>query len=167
MRAIIVGLLIGLTSLCFAQNEDIKLLSEVEIHARNYNYLKSVKSNDKGSLVNSLEQKVANFDVKSLNLDKDKYETYKVLFFIPNGKISAVYDNDSQVMRTVEKFSDVPLPIPVVKSVLKKYPGCSISGDDYFVWYRINSGAIKRYKITLIINEKKLKIKTDENGTIL
>ena len=123
MRTIFIGLLlIGLTSLSFAQNSDSKLLSEVEVYATNYNYLKNVKSNDIGSLVTSLERKAANFDVKSLNLDKEKYKTYKVFFFNTKGKIIAFYDNDSRILRTIEKFSDVPLPIPVVQSVMKNYP---------------------------------------------
>lgn len=168
MRTIIVGLLlIGLTSLCFAQNGDSKLLSEVEVYATNYNYLKSVKSNDIESPISSLERKVANFDIKSLNLDKDRYLTYKVLFYIPKGKISALYDNDSQIIRTIEKFSDVPLPIPVVQSLMKNFPDCSILGDVYSVWYHYKTGAKKSYKITLLSNDKQLKIKTDENGTIL
>ena len=168
MRTTIFGLLfIGLTSLCFAQDGDTKLLSEVEVYATNYNYIKSVISNDILSPVSILERKVANFDIKSLNLDKDKYKTYKVYFYIPNGKISAMYDNDNQVIRTLEKFNDVPLPIPVIQTIMNEYPDCSISSDVYSVWYHYKSGAKKSYKITLVIDGKRVKIKTDENGTIL
>ena len=93
MRAIIVGLLfLGLTSLCFAQ-EDGKMLKEVEVYVPNIDYVKNVKSNEIHPDIYLLERKVAKFDVNSLNLDNDYYLTYKVLFFIPKGEISALYDN--------------------------------------------------------------------------
>lgn len=167
MRAFILGLVfLGLTSLSFAQEEG-KLLSEVEVYATNYDYLKSVKSNSIHPAISLLERKAAKFDVKSLNLEEDRYLTYKVLFFIPKGKISALYDNDNNIIRTIEKFSDVNLPIPVVKSVLKTYPDWNIESDMFLVNYHCKKGIKKIYKITLQKNDKSIKIKSDENGNIM
>ena len=167
MRAIIVGLLfLGLTSLCFAQ-EDGKMLKEVEVYVPNIDYVKNVKSNEIHPDIYLLERKVAKFDVNSLNLDKDYYLTYKVLFFIPKGEISALYDNDSKIIRTIEKFNDVNLPIPVVKSVLKTYPDCNIESDVFLVTYHHKKGIKKTYKINVLNKDKNIKIKTDENGNIL
>lgn len=167
MRTFILGLVfLGLTSLCFAQ-EDGKLLAEVEVYTTNYDYLKNVKSNDIHPAISLLEHKVAKFDVNSLNLDNDYYLTYKVLFFIPKGKISALYDNESNIIRTIEKFKDVNLPIPVIKSVLNKYPDWNIESDTFLVNYHCKKGIKKTYKITLQKNDKSIKIKSDENGNIL
>ncbi len=167
MRAFILGLIfLGLTSLCFAQEEG-KLLSEVEVYVTNYDYLKSVKSNSIHPAISLLERKVAKFDVKSLNLEEDRYRTYTVLFFIPKGKISALYDNDSNIIKTIEKFSDVNLPIHVVKSVLKTYPDWNIESDMFLVNYHCKKGIKKNYKITLQKNGKSIKIKSDEKGNIL
>jgi len=168
MRAILIGLFfLGLTSLSYAQVKNIQLLSEVEVYATNYNYLKSIISNDIPVAIKLLERKVAKFDVKSLNNYNEIYDTYKVLFFIPEGNISAWYDNKNNIIRTYEKFHDVKLPIPVIKSVLKTYPNWSIESDIYLVTYQQDRGANKRYKITLSNSGKRIKIKTDENGEIL
>jgi len=167
MRAFILGLVfLGLTSLCFAQ-EDGKLLSEVEVYATNYDYLKNVKSNDIHPAISLLEYKVAKFDVKSLSSYKDHYDRYKVLFFIPQGKIDALYDNGNNIIRTYEKFNDVNLPIPVINSVLKKYPECNFESDVFLVTYHHKRGVKKTYKINIRSKDKNIKIKTDENGNIL
>ncbi len=155
MRAFILGLVfLGLTSLCFAQEEG-KLLSEVEVYATNYDYLKSVKSNSIHPAISLLECKVAKFDVKSLNLEEDRYLTYTVLFFIPKGKISALYDNDNNIIRTIEKFSDVNLPIPVVKSVLKTYP-------DYDYLHRLAGRLVNHNNNFHVPTDKK----AQETGTL-
>lgn len=168
MRTLLLGLFfIGLTGLCYAQIEQKDTLAEVEVYATNYDYLKSVKSKDIMPIINQLERKVANFDVKSLNLNPDQYEKYNVMFFIPTGEISALYDNGSNIISTIEKFTDVNLPMSVVKSVKRQYPDWSIKGDMYVVRYHHNKGVKKRYKIFLQNADKRRKIVTDENGTIL
>lgn len=167
MRAFILGLVfLGLTSLCFAQ-EDGKLLSEVEVYATNYDYLKSVKSNEIHPAINLLERKVAKFDVKTLSSFNDVYDQYKVLFFIPQGKINAIYDSGNNIIMTVEKFNDVNLPIPVVKSLMNQYPGWDIISDVYLVNYHHDRGVKKTYKITLTNKDRSIKIKSDQNGNIL
>jgi len=167
MRAFILGLVfLGLTSLCFAQEEG-KLLSEVEVYATNYDYLKSVKSNNIHPAISLLERKVAKFDVKSLSVFDDEYDRYKVLFFIPQGKIDALFDNGNNIIRTVEKFNNVNLPISVINSVLKTYPECNFESDVFLVTYHHKRGVKKIYKINIISKDKNIKIKTDENGNIL
>ena len=168
MRALLIGLLfIGLTSLCYSQVDDSKMLSEVEVYATNYDYLQSIKSNDIHPAISLLECKVAKFDVKSLSSYDDQYDRYKVLFFIPQGKIDALYDNGNNIIRSVEKFNNVNLPIPVIKSVLKTYPECNFESDVYLVTYHHKKGVKKTYKINVSNKDKNIKIKTDENGNFL
>ena len=167
MRAFILGLVfLGLTSLCFAQEEG-KLLKEVEVYATNYDYLKNVKSNDIHPAISLLERKVAKFDVKSLSAFDDEYDRYKVLFFIPQGKINALYDNENNIIRTFEKFNNVNLPISVINSVLKTYPECNFESDVFLVTYHHKRGVKKTYKINILSKDKNIKVKTDENGNIL
>lgn len=168
MRALLFGLLfLGLTSLCYSQVDDGKMLSEVEVYTTNYDYLQHIKSNDIHPTINLLERRVAKFDINTLDVDKDVYKTYKVLFFIPQGKINALYDNDSKIIRTVEEFKDVNLPVPVIKSVLKTYPDWNIESDEFLVKYHYKRGFTKTYKIKLVNDEKQIKIKSDEKGNIL
>ncbi|MDX5584270.1 MAG: nicotinate-nucleotide adenylyltransferase [Aureibaculum sp.] len=168
MRALLIGLLfIGLTSLCYSQVDDGKMLSEVEVYATNYDYLQHIKSNDIHPTVSLLERKVAKFDIKSLNLEIDGYSTYQVLFFIPEGKINALYNNSNKIIRTREIFKDIKLPIHVINSISKTYPEYDIESDVYFVRYDHRKGIKKTYKITLVNKDRSIKIKSDENGNIL
>lgn len=69
MKALIIGLLfIGLTSLGYAQNKERKMLSEVEVYATNYDYIKSVEDKYPPKAVGLLEIEVANFNVHQSSL---------------------------------------------------------------------------------------------------
>ena len=169
MRASIVGLLlIGLTTLCYSQTGNENILTEVEVYAKNYNYLKSVNPNDSAlDKVYLLERKVANFDVNSLNLPDYNFDTCKVLFFISNGVITASFDSSSNIIRTIEKFKNVDLPLPVRQSIVTRYPDHFITADEYQVRYHHNKGVTKKYKILMEKDGKQFWVKTDENGLIL
>jgi hypothetical protein len=170
MRASIVGLLffLGLTTLCYSQADSENLLTEVEVYAKNYNYLKSVNS-DESALkeVHELERKVASFDVNSLNLYRTDFDNYQVSFFNSHGVIRASYDNESNLIRTVERFKNVNLPLSVRKSIVKRYPNYLIAADEYYVRYHHKKGATKKFKILMEKNGKQFWINTDENGIIL
>lgn len=169
MRASIVGLLfLGLTTLCYSQTENENMLIEVEVYAKNYNYLESVNSNDLTlNKVNVLERKVANFDVNSLNLPDNNFESCKVLFFIKDGVISASFDNKSNIIRTIEKFKNIDLPLSIKHSIVTKYPDHLITADEYLVRYHYKKGVTKKYKVLLENGDKQFWVKTDENGMIL
>ena len=168
MRALILGLfLIGLTNLCFAQVDQREELSEVEIYAKNSNYLIDVKSDDILPAITTLQRKVANFDIKSLYPYDDNYMNYKVVFFIPEGEITAIYDDKSNVLFTIEKFENIKLPRSVVRTILSEYPDSSIINDTYMINYDYLKGAKRWYKIVIEKNDEKIKVSTDENGNIL
>lgn len=168
MKARILGLLfLGLTTLCYSQIEDENVLTEVEVYAKNYDYLKSVISNDRAlNEVSALERKVANFDVKSLNLSHYDYDNYKVNFYAAGGEIKALYDNESNVIRTIENFKNVDLPLSIRQSIVSSYPGHLILKDEYQVRYHHKNGVVKKYNILVEKEGNQFWVNTDENGII-
>ena len=168
MKKILLGFLVlGLTTQFYAQVVEGGLLPEVEVRAMNYKYLNSIDNKSATVDIRKLEQKVANYDLQSADFYIEDYDLYKVTFYIPDGIIVAAYDNEGVILYTIERFEDTKLPKPVMKSVNKKFPGWTITKDVYKLSYTKDYGAKKTYKITLDNGVKKLRIKTDENGTFI
>jgi hypothetical protein len=70
-------------------------------------------------------------------------------------------------LRTAEKYEEVDLPIPVLKSVTMRFPNWSITKNIYRVFYHDTDGVKKRYKLTLENGDQRMKIKIDDTGIFL
>ena len=168
MKKFIVGLFVlGLASPLFSQVVKTEELSEVVVMAVNYKYLNQVDNTEAAIPVKMLERKAAAYDVTTKDYYQDDYDFYTVSFYIPDGKIVAVYDTDGKIIRTIEKFNDVSLPDAVKKAVLKRYPNWTIVSDVYRVSYADKKGAKKTYKLKLKNEDKVLRIKMNEDGEFL
>ncbi|RXP63583.1 nicotinate-nucleotide adenylyltransferase [Lutibacter sp. HS1-25] len=169
MKKLIFGLIIlGLTIHTYAQEIKTIELSEVVISATNYKYLNKTGLENASIPVALLEQKVASYDIASSEFYDDEYDSYIISFYIPEGSILATYDKEGTILRTAERFKDVTLPIEVRNSIAKQYPNWSFEKDLYLVNYYDKSGNItKKYKITLINGDKRIKVKCDAEGNIL
>jgi hypothetical protein len=147
----------------FAQN----ILPEVTVVSTNYKYLKSVADQTVAEPVKILERRAAAYDVKSSDFYEDEYDNYFISFYIPQGEILAAYDNNGKILRTVEKFKNIGLPVPVRESVAQRFPQWSISKDAYLVNYYNTEGATKVYKMLLQNGSKRIRVKTNEKGEFL
>ena len=161
MKKLILGLLIfGLTSQVYSQ---VIELDEVVITATNYKYLNAVDNSEAAVPVKMLERKVAKFDLTKADFYLDEYDFYNVSFFIPEGKILVAYDKNGQVLRTVEKFKDIKLPMDIRNAIEKRFPGWVVKKDVYRVTY--NDGKSKRqYKVVLANGDKTMRVKLDGEG---
>ncbi len=168
MKKLLLGFLVlGLTTQMYAQVVTEEQLDEVIVVATNYKYLNDVSRNVESVPVQLLQDKVATYDLKNSELYQDDYDTYEVSFFIPEGRILAAYDKDGNIIRTIEKFQDIALPKDVSKAVAKRFPGWAIAKDVYLVHYNDQSGASKKYKLTLENGDKRMKVKLDEKGNFI
>lgn len=168
MKKLIFGLVIlGLTIQTYAQEIKTEKLSEVVISATNYKYLNKTGLENASVPVTLLEQKVAGYDLKNADFYNDEYDSYIVSFYIPEGNILAAYDKDGTILRTVERFTDVTLPREVYTSVAKQYPNWRFEKDVYLVNYYDSGNITKKYKITLVNGDKRIKVKCDAEGNIL
>ncbi len=168
MKKLIFGLVIlGLTIQTYAQEVKTEKLSEVVISATNYKYLNKTGLENASVPVSLLEQKVAGYDIKNADFYNDEYDSYIVSFYIPEGSILAAYDKDGTILRTVERFTDVTLPREVYTSVAKQYPNWRFEKDVYLVNYYDSGNITKKYKITLVNGDKRIKVKCDAEGNML
>lgn len=168
MKKFIVGLLVlGLTSQVFAQVTEVEQLSEVVVLAVNYKYLNSVDNSEAAIPVQMLERKVAAFDVQEQDYYIDDYDYYTVSFFIPDGKIVAVYSPEGEVLRTIEKFENTKLPKDVNKALVERFPNWELVSDVYRVNYSDSKGASKTFKLKLKNGDKTMRVKMNEKGEFL
>ena len=164
MKKLLLGLLvIGLTSPVFSQ---IVELPEIEITAVNYKYLSAVNSQDLDLDVKMLQEKVAHFDLKNADFYEDEYNMYEVRFYIPKGAILVAYDKNGEIIRTIERFKNVKLPLAVRNTISTAFPGWALTKDVYRVSYR-NNKSNKVYKVILEKVGQVLRVKIDEKGTII
>lgn len=143
------------------------VLPEVKIEAVNYKYLNSVEANAVALPVKRLQREVAAFDLKNSDFYEDEYDSYFISFYIPEGEILAAYDKDGNLLRTAEKYKNVKLPPSVASTVAQKYPGWGIAKDIYLVSYYESKGVTKMYKLILEKGNKRIRLKTNENGDII
>ncbi|MDO9551928.1 nicotinate-nucleotide adenylyltransferase [Rhodonellum sp.] len=164
-KIILVLFVFGFMIQSFAQ---VITLPEVEVLARNYKYLDDVNLPGVGSAVEALQRYATEFDLKNSEYYEDEYEKYFISFFIPDGKILAAYDKDGNILRTVEKYKNMKLPIEVAQSITKNYSGWTIAENVYLVNYHDNRGVMKKeFKILLERGNRRMRVKTDERGNIL
>ena len=168
MRKFLIGFfVIGLTTQLFAQVIKTEKLSEVVVVAVNYKYLNQVDYKEAAVPVELLQRKVASYDIKNADFYDDDYDYYTVSFYIPEGKVLAAYDRDGNILRTVERYKDIALPKDVAGAIAKRFPGWTISKDIYLVNYHDAKGANKKYKVTLINGDERIKVKMDAEGNFL
>lgn len=168
MKKFIIGLfVIGLTSQVFAQVPKVEQLSEVVVTAVNYKYLNALDSKEVAIPVKMLERKVASYNVQDAEFYSDDYDFYTVSFYIPEGKIVAAYNPEGEVIRTIERFENVKLPIAVRDAVAERFPNWAIVEDVYRITYSQDKGANKRYKLKLKNGEKIMRVKVDDTGEFL
>ncbi|MEB8346441.1 nicotinate-nucleotide adenylyltransferase [Flavobacteriaceae bacterium KMM 6898] len=156
-----------LTTNLWAQDPKTEELSEVVVTAVNYKYLSSIDSQETPTPVKLLERKVAGYKIKKEDVFEDEYPFYTVSFYIPEGKIVAVYDEDGKILRTIERFKNLNLPNAVIQAIDNKYPGWKIVDDVYLIDYNHQKGVNRTFKIKLQKRKKSLKVKLDEKGNYL
>ncbi len=165
MKKLVIGLFIfGLTTQVFSQ---VIELSEVNVSV-NYKYLDAIDSEQIPIPVKILTEKVLNFEANKDDLYDDEYDTYRVSFFIPDGKVVAAYDNTGKILRTIEKYKNIRLPQGVLQAIAERFPNWAIIEDVYEVNYHCDKGITKKhYKIKLENQDKIVSIKTDAKGNFI
>ena len=169
MKKLVLGILgVGLAFPMTAQIVRTEQLSEVTVYATNYKYLNSVGSFEPAAIpVQLLERKVASFDLMDSDFYNDEYDLYRISFYIPEGKILAAYDANGKILRTVERFENVALPVSVRDAVAERFPGWTVSKDVYAVSFHQEKGVTKTYKLVLVNGDQKIRVKLDDTGVFL
>ncbi|WP_298535740.1 nicotinate-nucleotide adenylyltransferase [uncultured Algibacter sp.] len=136
----------------------------------NYKYIDNHETNNTPIYVKKLESEVLNYNHKDeiSELYDDEYDTYSVSFHIPKGKIVAAYDKNGKIIRTIEKYNNVRLPLEVMQAVSKRFPNWAIVEDVYLVKYHYEVDTLKQeYKIKIKNDDQTIMVKTNEKGLFL
>ncbi len=158
-------LLCVLTTPLFSQ---IIELDEVIIYPVKYKYIFEVVDDDIDQSVKDLQLKLGNFDVTKEEFYNDEYDSYNVSFYIPKGYAVATYDKDGKLLRTIERYKNVKLPLAVSKALVERFPNWAVDKDIYKVSYSEPKWESKKtYKLKLTNGEKIIKVKTDQDGNFL
>ncbi|MBT8394085.1 MAG: nicotinate-nucleotide adenylyltransferase [Bacteroidia bacterium] len=165
MKKLVLGLLFfGLTTQIYSQAIE---LSEVDV-SLNYQYLDAVNADEAAVPVKVLTEQAGKYNPNKNDLFDDEFDTYRVSFHIPEGKIVAAYDKNGKIIKTIEKYKNVRLPLVVLESVAENYPNWAVVEDVYEVNYHCTKGVIKKqYKIKLKNKDKTVTIKTDAEGNFM
>ena len=135
----------------------------------NYKYLNTIDADNTPKLVKKLKDEVIKYKNDELSdLYDDEYDTYKVSFYIPEGSIVAAYDKNGKIIRTIEKYDNVRLPLVVMQAVSTRFPNWGIVQDVYLIKYHCEKDSLKQeYKIKLKNQDEIITVRTDETGNFL
>ncbi|GAA4300648.1 hypothetical protein [Aestuariibaculum suncheonense] len=120
--------------------------------------------------ISSLETLVANYDVTKQSFYDEKLTTYKIDFKEgdkKDGVITAVFDTDGNLVKSLERFKNIRLPRVVLDAINDVYPGAIIKTNTYVVSYNENSGTNKIYKVKIDANGNTKSLKVDSNGKFI
>lgn len=165
MRKILsVLFILGVLSTIFSQEPGYKAqvieLEGVVLKPPNFEYLASVQNKHTPATVKVLERKAAYYDLEESPVYDDSYDTYEVFFSHSDGRVIATYDKDGRIVKSFEKFKDIPIPTPISNTVLDAYPDWTISKHTYVVSYYRDKSITKTYhfQIKKGRNKKNLKM---------
>ncbi|MBD0831799.1 hypothetical protein [Aestuariibaculum sediminum] len=140
------------------------------VKALNANYLEAVTVTVNCERVNALESLVANYDLTKQKFFNNKTKSYDIEFKEGNnhnGSIKVVYDNNGKLISSLESFTDIRLPRPILDAIHAVYPGCIILKNTYKVYYSVKKGTQKLYKVKIDNHGNKAIIKVNNNGDII
>jgi hypothetical protein len=142
-------LVCGLTKPLFGQ---VIELDTVVIRPITYKYIYEVVDDDIDQSVKDLQIKLGKFDITKEEYYNDEY----------------AYDKDGKLLRTIERYKNVKLPLAVSEALVERFPKWTVDKDIYKVSYsEPNWESKKTYKLKLSNGEKTIRVKTDENGNFL
>lgn len=181
MKTLLIGLLVlGLTFTGHAQKKDktkkvqtkVIKLDNITITPLNLSYLKNVQDKNTPALAKILENRAARYNVTEAPLFDGRFEAYEVIFNNvlgenAKGKIIATYDSNGKIITSIEKYTDIALPMPILKNIKKQFPNWVIKKDAYRVTYYRNKEVKKVFKIQIKNGNNKKNLRYDSEGITL
>ena len=116
----------------------------------NSNYLNEADHKNISAIVNQLERKVANYDIKNSSVFDDTEEAiYPVVFKNNQGNLTVTYNNKGEIISSVERYKNIPIPVDLRVAISKEYPEWAFKNNSCLITYNPNNGFKKSYKIEI------------------
>jgi len=164
-KIVLILVLIGIVLPMKAQ--DPIQLDEIVVKAMNYKYLSAVENSEAPVPIWNVEKEAAMFNVTDSDVYLDDFNMYQVTFRIPDGVMVVAYDQDGEIIKTIERFKNYQLPEDVSMALKDRYPKWQVVKDLFLVTYSQKTGADKMYKIKLKNGKETIRVKMDQNGNFL
>jgi hypothetical protein len=171
MKKLFIGIFIlGLTNLAYSQSSKSVLeveLDGITVTPLNIDYFHKVKEGTISENVLNLENMAATFDITKSPLFNNHIPYYEVNFTQPYGQILATYDGHGKLVRSYERFKNIPFPVPVRNSIYRAYPGWTVKGNTYLVSYYHDRDLKKVYRVQIGKGSLKKNLKIDSLGNLM
>jgi hypothetical protein len=160
MKNFILGLFIlGLTNLTSAQHDlamettsNLNVYSSKSSKIQNQHYL-NLRFEVAPALalsIKSLQDVAADYDITEDDVySKNERITYMVVFESNANYIKAVYDHNSDILKSVEYYEDVRIPTPMATEIAQSYPGWSFYKSNCIIEYTQNEATRFTYSLVL------------------
>ena len=133
----------------------------------NIKYISDVVVHNESSEIKKIQDIAAYYNIENADaFDANKKSTYDVVFTKTNCKIEATYNSEGEILKSTEVYSDMRLPMSLVKLILKEHNTWYISDNVQKVYYSSKGGTYKVYELEIKKEDKveKLKFKIDSEG---
>lgn len=167
---IIILLFLGLTTAVYSQDEEEKGKMKIEelpgviIKRIGSDFSIYLPDNNPDQRVRAIQEKFIAYD---LGNEYEGYEEYLLVTESKTGSLVATYNEKGKLTRVVENYKNVKLPIPVIYSIYKTYPGWSIVNDQYLYSQEEGDVIKKEYNIKIKKGKESHKLIVHPNGEIL
>ncbi len=159
---------LGVVFVSFAQEPEVQVevieLEGVVLRPPNFEYLATIQNRNTPATVKVLEGKAAYYDIEESDLDTDSFDAYEVFFFHSGGRVIATYDKDGKILKSYEKFRDIPIPYMVRNIVFQSFPDWTINKNTYVVSYYRDKSITKTYHFQIQKGNEKRNIKMEWKG---
>ena len=155
------------TLLLIAFNLILTAQNEADV-INNIKYISEVISDNESSEIKKIQDIVAYYNIENADVfDANNKSTYDVVFTKTNCKIEATYNSEGEILKSTEVYSDMRLPLSLVKLILKEYSTWYISDNVQKIYYSSKSGTHKVYELKIKKESKveNLKFKIDIEDT--
>ena len=171
---LIIALVLGMNITSFSQNKasdgnddsEINPVSLPEVVIKNAGKDFSVYLPDKNPDP-SIRKLQSDFIAYNLGKNYEGYDNFLVMLQGEKGLLTATYDSNGKLTSVVEKYDNTELPLSLIYSVYKAYPGWKIVNDKYL--YSQENGDItkKEYNLKLKKNNETIKLTVSPKGEII
>lgn len=173
MKKLLIGIFfLGLTNLAFAQASSEERgaleLEGITVMPANMGYYTNVVNGGiKAMKVVELQKTVASFDITKSSIYDDKKRLYHLEFNHKDGNILTTFNRNGRIMKSFERYKNIPFPLTVRNSIYKAYPGWFAEANTYIVSYNSGEDSKKVLKVKLAREGRTKRIKVNTQGKIL
>ena len=170
MKALVIGLVLGLTSLSFIQKSETtdfmktEKLSTVVVVGSGEDYSVYYPDNNSDLTVRKLQDHFISF---RLGRDSKGYETFLVFFKTKRGSLTANYNKHGKLIRTTELYKNTKLPLEVQKAIAEKYHEWTMLKNKYQFIQENGKIVKKEYTVTIKKDKQLHKLIVNSSGKFL